>query len=273
MSDPSETSDKQMEVQRHGMMYLLSSAGITAVGFLATMFYAHWVGAGILGQYFLFLSCYNLVSLFTDMGIGMAGVQRMCGGTDPDAYFTASISLRMGIFGFLTVIFILFHNIPVLQYFFGDLNSSGLFWLLIFTLGIGTFQSSISMALGPSNRLGLAAASSLLDNITRIIIQVVSVFLGFQVYGLIGGLITGLLVEIIIFSRYIDYHLKKFQWSHVKNIFSFSTWIFFSTVCTVLFDNLNPLIIAIFLPVSEVGIFGVCWTFSIFALFVRYCHV
>jgi O-antigen/teichoic acid export membrane protein len=268
MSNQTVTGEREMDVQRHGTMYLLSSAGITVVGFLATMFYAHWVGPGILGQYILFLSCFSMLSLLTDMGIGLAGVQRMCGGTDPDAYFTASISLRMGIFGLLTVILVLFYNTSAFQKIFGELNNAGLFWLLILTLGIATFQSSISMALGPSNRLGLAATVSLLDNITKIIFQVVAVFLGFQVYGLIGGLIAGLLVEIIIFFRYIDYHLKKFQWFHVKKIFSFSTWMFLSTVCTVLFDNLNPLIIALFLPVSEVGIFGICWTFSIFALFV-----
>lgn len=262
------TGNKEEEVQRHGTMYLLSSAGITGIGFLATMFYAHWIGPGILGQYILFLSCLSIVSLLTDLGISTAGVQRMCEGTDPDAFFTACISLRMGIFGLLAAIFVLFHENAVFLNYIGELNNAGLFWILIFTLGIATFQSSISMALGPSNRLGLAATVSFLDNMTRIIIQVIAVFFGFQIYGLIGGLIAGLIVEIIIFYRFIDYHLTMFQWTHVKRIFSFSTWSFLATVCSVLFDNLNPFLIAVFLPVSDVGIFGVCWTFSIFALFV-----
>ena len=40
-------SEKELEVQRHGTMYLISSIGITLVGFLATMFYAHWIGPGL----------------------------------------------------------------------------------------------------------------------------------------------------------------------------------------------------------------------------------
>jgi O-antigen/teichoic acid export membrane protein len=268
MSDNPIIGNKETDVQRHGTMYLISSAGITLVGFLATMFYAHWIGPDILGQYILFLSCFSMVSLLTDLGIGMAGVQRMCEGTAPDAYFTASLTMRMSIFGLLAAIFVLFRNNSLFQNFFGSLNDTGLFWLLLLTLGIATFQSSISMALGPSNRLGLAATVSFLNNLTRILIQVIAVFLGFQIYGLIGGLIAGLLVEILIFSRFIDYHLTKFRWSHIKHIFTFSTWSFLATGCTVLFDNLNPLIIACFLPIADVGIFGVCWTFSIFALFV-----
>lgn len=268
MTDETVTPDKQMDVQRHGTLYLLSSAGITLIGFLATMFYAHWVGQDVLGLYFLFLSCFNIICLFTDFGIGLAGVQRMCEGWEPDQYFTASLVMRMGLFSIISLILVILQYSFILPNSFSELNKTGLFWLLILTIGIATFQSSISMAMGPRNRLGLAATISFLDNGIRIIVQVVSVFLGFQVYGLIGGLITGLLVEIIVYLRYIDYHLKKFDISHVKKIFSFSTWTFLSSICTVLFDNLNPLIIAMFLPVSDVGIFGVCWTFSVFALFV-----
>ena len=47
-------SELLTEIQRHGTMYLISSLGITLAGFFATIFYAHWVGAEILGEYFYF---------------------------------------------------------------------------------------------------------------------------------------------------------------------------------------------------------------------------
>jgi O-antigen/teichoic acid export membrane protein len=255
-------SEKELEVQRHGMMYLISSAGITLVGFLATMFYAHWVGAGVLGQYFLFLSYFAIAGLFTDLGIGYAATYRICEGTDPDRYFSASLVIRLALWVIVAGVMLISSN------HFGALNQKGLLWILIAVLGISTMVSSLGTAIGASNRLGLAASVSLIDNITRIIIQVIAVFLGFQVYGLIGGLVAGLLTEIVIDIKYIDYHLRMFNWSHVRSIFSFSSWVFLLTICTILFDNTNPIIIAYFLPVSFVGIFGVCWTFSVFALFV-----
>jgi len=255
-------SEKELEVQRHGTMYLISSIGITLVGFLATMFYAHWIGPGVLGQYFLFLSFFAIASLFTDLGIGYAATYRICEGKDPDEFFSASIVLRVSLWLIVAVVMLTFHN------YFGTLDQTGLLWILIAVLGISTLVSSCGTAIGASNRLGLAASVSLIQNITQIVIQVIAVFLGFKVYGLIGGLFAGLLTEIVIEIKYIDYQLKKFHWSHVKSIFSFSSWAFLSTFCTTLFDNTNPLIIAYFMPISDVGVFGVCWTFTVFALFV-----
>ena len=252
----------EQEVQRHGTMLLISSFGITFIGFLATVFYAHWVGPSTLGQYYLFLSYFAILSLFTDFGIGYATTHRICEGKEPDRYFTTSLFLRLGLYVIITIILLIFNNQ------FGNLNEAGLLWILIFVLGISTFTSSISLAIGASNRLGIAASVSLINNIVRITFQVIAVFLGFHVYGLIGGLVAGLLVELIIDLRYVDYYLKKFEWKHVKSIFSFSSWAFLMTTGTVLFDNANLIIIAYFMPVSDVGIFGVCWTFSFFALFI-----
>ena len=129
-------SEKELEVQRHGTMYLISSIGITLVGFLATMFYAHWIGPGVLGQYFLFLSCFAIASLFTDLGIGYAATYRICEGKDPDEFFSASIVLRVSLWLIVAVVMLVFHN------YFGTLDQTGLLWILIAVLGISTLVSS-----------------------------------------------------------------------------------------------------------------------------------
>jgi O-antigen/teichoic acid export membrane protein len=256
-------SELEQEVQRHGLMYLASSAGITLLGFLATIFYAHWIGADVLGQYFLFLSYLTILSLFSDLGICYATTYRICEGKDPDQYFSAGITLRLGLLALISLALVLFGNT-----FIGDLKGTGIFWIFIFVLGLSTLTSAISTAIGASNRLGLAASVSLINNVIRICVQVFAIFLGFKVYGLIGGLVAGLMTELIINLRYVDYHLTWFNRLHVQRIFSFSSWAFLSTVCTTLFDNVNLLIISYFLTISDVGIFGICWTFSVFALFI-----
>lgn len=253
----------EREVQRHGVMYLVSSAGITLLGFLATLFYAHWVGAEVLGQYFLFLSYLTLLSLFSDLGIGYATTYRICEGKNPDRYFSAGIVLRLGLLVLVSLVMVIFGT-----YVIGDHGSGTLFWILLALFAFSTISASISTSIGASNRLGLAASVSFINNMVRIIVQVVGIFLGFNVYGLIGGLVVGLIIELVINVRYVDYHLTWFSRSEVKKIFSFSSWAFLSTVCTTLFDNANLLIISYFLTVVDVGIFGVCWTFSFFALFI-----
>ncbi|MFA4850347.1 MAG: oligosaccharide flippase family protein [Methanoregula sp.] len=254
--------EKELEVQRHGIMLLFSSAGITLIGFLATIFYAHWVGPEVLGLYFLFLSYFAILSIFTDLGIGYATIQRICSGVDQNEFFTGNLTIRLFSYSIICIVIIVFRN------YFADLNSSGLLFVLLAILGVSTFTSSISIAIAASNRLGLAASVSLLNNVTRIVVQVIAVFLGFQVSGLIGGLVVGLLIELVFELKFNDYHLKKFNWSHVKSLLSFSSWAVLISAGTTLFDNIPLIIIAYFLSVSDVGIYGVCSTFSFFALFI-----
>jgi len=255
-------SEMHSEIQRHGIMYLVSSMGITIIGFLATIFYAHWVGPSVLGAYLLFVSFFNILVFIADFGIGYAGTQRICEGKDPDSFFTASLAIRLALYALLVTVLVIFREQ------FVDLNQTGLFWVLIGVIGIATLQTSFGIAISASNRLGLAASTTLLNNITRIVVQVIAVFLGFQVYGLVGGLVTGILLELIIELKFIDYHFRKFTWFHVKSLFSFSSGVIFINAGSILFDNISLIIIAYFLTVSDVGIFGVCWTFSFFALFI-----
>jgi O-antigen/teichoic acid export membrane protein len=116
--------------------------------------------------------------------------------------------------------------------------------------------------------LGLAASTTLINNVARIVVQVIAVFLGYQVYGLVGGLVVGILVELIIQLKFIDYHIKKFNWSHIKSLLSFSSWAVLVSAGTIIFDNISLILIAYFMTVADVGVFGVCMTFSFFALFI-----
>ncbi len=255
-------SEIQNEVQRHGTMYLISSLGITLIGFFATIFYAHWVGADVLGAYFLFLSYYGIFSIITDLGIGSAGTQRICEGKDQDSFFTASLTIRLLLYAFLALGLIIFQDR------FVDLKQTGLFWPLIAVVGIVTIQTSLGMAISASNRLGLAASATLINNIVRIVVQFIAVYLGYQVYGLVGGLVAGILLELIIELKFVDYNIKKFNWSHIKSLLSFSNWAVLVSAGNAIFDNISLILIAYFLSVTEVGVFGVCMTFSFFALFI-----
>lgn len=255
-------SETRIEVQRHGTLYLVSSLMITLIGFLATIFYAHWIGANILGIYFVFVSAFNVLSVISDFGIGNAGLQRLCDGKDPHRIFSAIVGMKV------TIYLIMVIGLLICQDYFSDISHAGLFWVLLIVTGIAMVQGILGTAVAARNRLGLAATATLINNVVRIIFQVISVFLGFAAYGLIGGLIAGIIVELFIELRYLDYHLTRFTWTQISSIFSSSNWVFLSTIGTSLFENANLLIIAYFLPVSDVGIFGVCWTFSVFALFV-----
>jgi O-antigen/teichoic acid export membrane protein len=252
----------ETEVHRHSLMMLGSSAGITFIGVFATMFYAHWLGAELLGVYILFLSYYNILALLSDLGFNAAALKRISEGVQPDAYFTLSLLLRLGLYGLVSILLVAF------SYRFVDLNGAGLFWILIAVFGIGTLASCLGTAIGGANRLVLSASMSLLDNVTRIGVQFAGVLLGFRVFGLVGGIIAGLAVEIVIALRYIDFRPVRVRLEHLRSLVHYSLWGFLASSGVAVMDNINVILIGYFMTSSDVGIYGICWTFSFFGLFV-----
>jgi hypothetical protein len=57
-------------VQRQSIVSLIWQIALTFIGFLSTIYFAHTVGAGILGGYFLFVAYYSIIGLATDGGFG-----------------------------------------------------------------------------------------------------------------------------------------------------------------------------------------------------------
>ena len=53
------------------------------------MYFAHTVGAGVLGGYFLFMAYFGIINLVSDGGFGGAAIKRISEGEEQDAYFSA----------------------------------------------------------------------------------------------------------------------------------------------------------------------------------------
>ncbi|MDD1674729.1 MAG: oligosaccharide flippase family protein, partial [Methanomicrobiales archaeon] len=198
----------------------------------------------------------------SDSGIGSAVVKRISEGKDPDAFFSASLILRLLIYG--VIVLILF----ALRDRITDLNSTGLLPVLLLVVLVCILNSQVSTAIGGRNRLGLAATGSFANSLARIGTQVITVYLGFHIWGLVGGIVVGLVTEILIESRYVDLALTRFTGEHIRSIFAYSVWAFLIASGNMVFEYVANIVIAFFLAVSAVGVYGICWTFSSAAIFV-----
>jgi hypothetical protein len=57
------------------IMSLISQIAFTFIGFFCTMYFVHAVGAGILGEYFLFIAYLGIIYLMADGGFGGAAIK------------------------------------------------------------------------------------------------------------------------------------------------------------------------------------------------------
>ena len=225
------------------------------------MYFAHAVGAEVLGAYFLFVAYFSIIGLMTDGGFGGAAVKRISEGEEPDAYFSAFVVLRSV---FVTVVLT---ALIASRSYFVDLDSAGTFIWLLVALVVSLLHGAVSSGIAGRGKMGVSATAGFINNVSRILIQVVAVFLGYGVAGLAGGFVLGMLVGSIIQLRFFDLRFVRFGWRHLKSLSSFSFWSFLVSGGGLVFMYSDSVMIGYFLNNADVGVYRVIFQFTALAAF------
>ena len=242
-------------VQRQSLISIASQIAITFLGFFSTIYFAHALDASILGSYFLFLTYYGVITMLTDGGLGGAAIKRISEGEEKNPYFSAFFVLRSLIFTIALIGLFIFRN------FFIDLNTSGAYFWLLIALIVSIFHGAVICGIAGQGKMGVKAISSFMGDVTRITLQVIAVFLGYSVAGLIGGYIAGLVIGIIIGLRFFDLHFVRFGLKHIKSLSIFSFWLFLTSGGVILYGYSDKLIIGYYLTNADVGVYSIVMQF------------
>lgn len=251
-------------VRRQAIITFFWKMAFTFIGFLSTMYFAHEVGASVLGAYFLFLSYNALFSQVTNGGLGGAAIKRISEGEAPSSYFSAYFTMRL----ILTVTILI--TLTFFRSHFVDLDNSGMFVWLLLSLLVSIISGPISSGVAGMGKMGVRSTCAALGNISGIIIQVILVYIGYETVGLAGGLVVGILIAAVIEFRFFDLQLTSFTWEHVKSLYSFSFWLFLTSGGTLIFSQADTVMIGYFMDNSDVGIYRIAFQFTTVATFVTY---
>jgi len=248
-------------IRRQSIVSLIWQIAFTFIGFLSTMYFARAVGAGVLGAYFLFITYFKIIGLMTDGGFGGAAVKRISEGEEPDAYFSAFVVLRTI---FVTVFII---ALIAFRSYFVDLDSAGTFIWLLVALIVSLLHGAVSGGIAGCGKMGISTTAGFINNISRILIQVVAVFLGYGVAGLAGGFVMGMLVGSIIQLRFLNLNFTRFDWRHLKSLSSFSFWSFLVSGGSLVFVYSDSVMIGYFLNNADLGVYRVILQLTTLAAF------
>jgi len=240
---------------------LVWQIAFTFIGFLSTMYFARVVGAGVLGAYFLFVAYFSIIGLMTDGGFGVAAIKRISEGKEQDAYFSAFVVLRSV---FVTVVLV---ALITLRGYFVDLDSAGTFIWLLVALVVSVLYGVVSGGIAGRGKIGINATAGFVNNVSRILVQVVAVFLGYGVAGLAGGFVVGMFVGSIVQLRFFDLHFVRFSWRHLKSLSSFSFWAFLVSGGGLVFMYSDSVMIGYFLNNADVGVYRIIFQFTTLAAF------
>ncbi|PKL65041.1 MAG: polysaccharide biosynthesis protein [Methanomicrobiales archaeon HGW-Methanomicrobiales-3] len=248
-------------IQRQSLISLGSTLALTAIGFLSTIYFAHVLGPAPLGVFFIFLAFFGIFNLVGDGGFGGAAVKRISEGVEQREFFTAFVVLRILLLTISVSALILFQSV------IDGLDTPGILFWLILALIVSVFSSSTAMGVYGTGKVGIYQTSAFLEVLVRIIIQVIAVFLGYQVAGLIGGFVIGMLAGGLVNYHYLDLKFARFRKSHLTNMLGFSFWIFLTSSGALVFSYADTLLIGYFLGTADVGIYRTAFQLTSVASF------
>ena len=252
---------KISSIQRQSLIILVSTLATTIIGFISTIYFAHTLGPAPLGAYFLFLAYLGIFNLVGDWGFGEAAVKRISEGRETNEYFSAFVFIRIILLA-VSVTALLFAGS-----YFKDITSSGVFIWLILALIVSVFSNCTGIGVYGAGKVGAAQISNFVNFLSRILFQIVLVFLGFEIAGLAGGFVGGLIAGGITNFRYLDLKLVWFKISHLKNLVSFSFWIFLTTSGSLVFSYADTMFIGFFMTSADVGIYRTAFQLTSVASF------
>ncbi len=254
-------------VQRQSVLTLGSLGGVTLIGYIATIYFAHYLGPAPLGAFFLFLAYYGIFDLIGDGGFGGAAVKRISEGKEQSQFFTAYVVLRVILLCISIVTFIIIYP------FLTGVQNNELFYWLIAALVLGTIYSVVATEVYATAQVGVLQVSSFINTTLKIIVQILAVFVGWGVGGLAAGFIAGMVVATVINFKFLRLSFSRFNRSHLQRLFSFSIWTFLSSGGSLIFSYADTIIIGYFMTDSDVGIYRVAFQLaSVSALVVTTFH-
>lgn len=238
-------------VQRQSIISFIWQIALTFIGFLSTIYFARTIGASVLGQYYLFLAYFSIVGMVTDSGFAGAAIKRISEGEEQNEYFSAFVMLRSLFVTVVVIVLVAFRS-----YFVDIKDSDTLIWLLL-ALIVSIVYGAISGGLQGCGKVGIQATGNFINNISRIFVQVFSIYLGFEFAGLAAGFIVGMVVGSLVQLRFFDLHLVRFRWEHIKSLSSFSLWVFLISSGVVVFSTSDTVMIGYYLNNGDVGVYRI----------------
>ena len=240
---------KIISIQRQSLISLSSSIALTGIGFLSTIYFAHILGPAILGAYYLFLAYLGIFNLIGDGGFGGAAVKRISEKKDANEYFSAYVFIRVALLAVSVTLILWAETLPKRYCLIWS------FFLAYFSANNFIFSGITGVGIYGSGKVGISQISIFLDALSCTLIQIPAVFIGFEIAGLTGGFVTGLIIGGIVNFRYLDLKLVHFGISHLKNLLGFSFWIFLTASGSLVFSYADTILIGYFLSNADVGIY------------------
>jgi len=249
-----------MRIGQTSLVFFVSKVVGSIVGFVATIYFARYLGASVLGRYSLVLAVVAWVGILGTGGITGAVGKRLSEGEQRAEYFTAGL---LSIAGTFLVVATLVYA------FGGQLNAylgEPLVHFVVLLLLVRLLDSLVKNTLQGFDLVHVMGMLIPVRMLIRSLSQVGLVFLTFGLVGLLIGNAVGFLSVSVIGLWYVAPSIARPSKHHFESLFSYAKFSWLGGVENRVFGWADIAVLGLFVSPDLIGVYSVCWTISTFFL-------
>ncbi len=247
-----------MRIGQTSILVFLSNLVGSALGFIATIYFARILGAEVLGYYAIILALVAWLKLAGRLGFSSAVVKRISEGTEPSKYFTAGVVI-IATFGIiLSVVVVVFSDL--INVYVG-VQASGFVVLLLL---VGLFQAYIDAGLRGERLVHISGILSPVQITTRSVLQIALVLFGLQLAGLIYGYALSALLVGVIGVWFLSVRISWPDKDHFRSLFDFAKYSWLGGLRYRAFNDVDIVVLGALVSSSLVGVYSVVWSIATF---------
>jgi O-antigen/teichoic acid export membrane protein len=230
----------------------------SALGFVASLYFARVLGPEVLGYYALALTVAKWVQLVGDAGISSAVTKRVSEETDPSAYFTAGLIMIAG-FGLV---------VSMLIIAFGDILNSYVgadvvpYLIIIILIGLPT--SIINAGLEGKRLVHVTGILSPVIAGGRSLAQILLVVSGFGLTGMLLGFATGGLLTIAVGIVVLSVKICRPTVEQFRSLFDYAKFSWLGSLRGRSFNDIDIIVLGAFVSPTLVGVYSIAWSLTSF---------
>ena len=257
---------------KQSILSFVSVTGIALLGFIAVIFFAQYLGAELMGVYYLFFTYLAIFELIGNGGVGSVA-QKVSSGVDSavqkfvaegekeqNEYYSAYFVIRLGFTIIATCLMLGFSGLVE------EFTTYQLTVFLVLALLAGAFSGMITSGIRAKRKIGWYSVVNLLSQIVYYAVAVILLVLCFSLGGIFTGYVVGLVLLGVLSLFVFRYKICKFTKKHFVDILSYSVWSIIIGGIAVVISATDTFLLNIYDGNSAVGVYRVALHVTLIAL-------